>query len=481
MSDNHGIYTSELKTSVLSNASQTIPVIIGTAPIHLSQLSAAPVNKPIYVESYEDAVRQLGYSDDWASYTLSEYIFAHFKLYKVSKAIFINVLDPTIHKTTVAPANLAVTSGAVTLSDAGVLKAGVTVKSADGATPYTLGTDYSLGYDSSGKLVITARAGGTIPSGVSQLKIGYDKLNPAAVNISDIIGGVDSQTGKQSGLELVNQVFPRFGVVPSLIVAPGYSSNPTVAAVMAAKSGSINGMFKAQAIVDLDVSNITQYLDAPGWKTSNNYTSEFQAVGYPNLTKDGRTFRFSSHLAPAICRTDTANDGIPYVSVSNQNLDIDGALGKDGAEFFLGRDQAAYLNSKGIVTAFNFAGWVAWGNRTGAYPANTDPKDAILPIRRMFSWVQNQAIVRYWSRVDGPLTVRLVESITDDINIWLNGLTAGGALVGGRIEFNAAENPAADLLDGKMVFHIFFTPPGPAQEISFKVEYDPSYLSTIYA
>lgn len=479
MSDNHGIYTSEQKTSVLSNASETIPVIIGTAPVHLTQLSAAPVNVPIYVELYEDAVRQLGYSDDWASYTLSEYIYSHYKLYKTSKAILINVLDPAIHKTTIAPADLAVTSGVVTIADAGVLKTGVTVKSADGGTTYALGTDYSLGYDSAGKLVVTTRASGSIPVGISTLKIGYDKLNPSAVTIADIIGGVDSQTGKKSGLELVNQVFPRFGLVPSLVAAPGFSNNPTVAAVMAAKASSINGLFKAQAVVDLDVSNITQYLDAPAWKSSNNYTSEYQEVGYPNLTNGGKTFRFSSHLTPATVRTDAAYRGIPYVSVSNQKLEIDGAKAKDGADFYLGRDEAAFLNGQGIVTALNFVGWVAWGNRTGAYPVNTDPKDAFIPIRRMFNWVQNQVILQYWARIDGPLTVAYVESITDDINIWFNGLTTGGVLVGGRVEFNAAENPVANLLNGKIVFHIFFTPPGPTQEIDVIVEYDPSYLSPI--
>ena len=79
-----------------------------------------------------------------------------------------------------------------------------------------------------------------------------------------------------------------------------------------------------------------------------------------------------------------------------------------------------------------------------------------------------------------PVNRRLVESVVDSANIWLNGLTARGALVGGRVEFLDTENPKTDLLDGIIKFHVYIAPPVPAREISFVQEYDASYLSTLF-
>lgn len=76
---------------------------------------------------------------------------------------------------------------------------------------------------------------------------------------------------------------------------------------------------------------------------------------------------------------------------------------------------------------------------------------------------------------------RLVAAVTDSVNIWLNGLTASGALLGGRVEFNESENPVTDLMAGKITFHLHLTPPGPAQEISFLLEYDTTYLAALVA
>ena len=36
-------------------------------------------------------------------------------------------------------------------------------------------------------------------------------------------------------------------------------------------------------------------------------------------------------------------------------------------------------------------------------------------------------------------------------------------------------------LDGKITFHVYLTPPSPAREITFKQEYDPDYISTLFA
>ena len=65
-------------------------------------------------------------------------------------------------------------------------------------------------------------------------------------------------------------------------------------------------------------------------------------------------------------------------------------------------------------------------------------------------------------------------------NIALNGLTGSQYILGGRIEFLESENPSTDLMAGIMRFHIYITPPSPAQEIDFVLEYDVDYLSSLF-
>ena len=96
----HGVKTSEQATSVIAPVQTTagLPVVFGTAPVHMTDNPTASVNKPIICYSWEEAVEQLGYSDDWNKFTLCEAMYAQFKLYGVAPIVFVNVLDPAKHK-----------------------------------------------------------------------------------------------------------------------------------------------------------------------------------------------------------------------------------------------------------------------------------------------------------------------------------------------------------------------------------------------
>ena len=144
-------------------------------------------------------------------------------------------------------------------------------------------------------------------------------------------------------------------------------------------------------------------------------------------------------------------------------------------------ETGAYLNGQGVVTAINEGGWHVWGNRTSCYPGNTDVKDSFIPIRRMFCWLNNTLITTFWNKIDNPMNKRLISTIVDSANIWLNGLTAKGALLGGRVEFREDENTTTELMDGIIRFHVHLTPPAPARDIEFVMEYDPGYISALFS
>jgi len=482
MAYKHGVYVSEVPTSIIPPVRTTagLPFAVGTAPINLTDKTN--VNKPVLCYSYQEAVEAFGYSDDWLNYTLCEFMYSHFALFNVAPVVLVNVLDPTVHKgsATAEAHTFAADNPAVTLFKQGVLLDSVIVKSEDGTTTYELNTDYTVGFDEDGNAVITRLEGGAIGE-VSPIEVGYDYIDPSMVTADDIIGGVDIVTGNYEGLELLDKVFPMFGLVPGIVLAPGWSHDPEVAAVMTAKASNINAHFKCIALTDIPVDEVTKYTEASEWKNHNNYVSPRQVVCWPKVKLGDNEFHLSTQLAGIMCKTDAENDDVPYVSPSNKNLQANSAVAGDN-EVMLGPEQGAYLNGQGVVTALNFVGgWKAWGNRTGAYPSITDVKDTFIPIRRMFDWIGNTLVLTFWQKVDYPITKRLVDTIIDSANIWLNGLAAREFILGGRVEFLRDENPTTDLIDGIIRFHVYVTPPAPAREIDFIVEYDPQYLETLFA
>ena len=479
MAYKHGVYVSEQPTSIVPpvRVSAGLPVFIGTAPVN--QTDITNVNKPVLCYSYKEAVEAFGFSKDFKNFTLCEAIYSQFALFNVAPVVLINVLDANDHSEIQTPVTKTFIDDKITTSKQGIIPATVTVKSSDDATTYVANTDYITSFNDDGLVVITRLATGTIAENAS-VKVGYSYLSPSEVATDDIIGGIDVN-GNASGLELINSIFPLFRLIPGQIVVPKYSAMPSVAAVMRAKASNINQHFRAISVVDIDTMNVKKYTDAPAWKNNNNYVSTYEVACYPKVKLGDDVFHLSTQMAGLICQTDGLNEDIPYVSPSNKSLQCNSAVLDDGKEVWLAPDQAAFLNGEGIVTALNFVGgWKAWGNRTTIYPSVTDPKDAFIPLRRMFNWIGNTLTLTFWQKLDAPINRRLIETILDSANIWLNGLSARQFILGGRVEFREDENPTTDLMDGIIRFHVYVTPPTPAREIDFILEYDPEYLKTLF-
>lgn len=476
----HGVKTRQVGTSVSTpvTAGSGIAFVVGTAPVHMV---SGKVNVPVLGNNYSEAVAALGYSDDWNKYSLCEVMYSHYKLYGVSPVVFVNVLDPAKHKKIVAAADIDLTEKKAFLPLEAIKDTVVVKEAGAGGASYTVGADYDLFYND-GSLILEVLDGGAIPEAATKLNVTYSEVDPSKVTDADIIGGFDVETKETTGFELIDKVFPMFSVVPDLLLCPGWSHKAEVAAIMSSKAQNINGIFEGKALIDVDTTSIRHYADAPAWKKANNINSKIQVLCFPMCKLGGKVFHMSTQAAGLMATVDTENGDCPAESPSNKLLKIDSAVLKDGTEVALDLQQANFLNSNGIVTALNFiGGFVLWGDETACFPSSTDVKDYFIPVSRMFGWVSNSVILTYWSKVDGKLNRRLIDSIVDSLNIWLNGLTSEEKLLGGRIEFKAEENSDTALMAGKAVFHIYMTPPSPAKELEFILEYDAAYVSAALA
>lgn len=465
-----------------------LPVYVGTAPIGAGDLTK--VNKAVLCNTLAEFVTAFGpLSDDFASWTLHEAAKAHFSVYGVAPIVCVCVSDPENedHIASETGESHQLVDGEVQLQayggpDApllGIIKSSVVVK--EGVTTRTLGTDYTLAFDDDGYLVVSIVEGGAL--GESDIiLVDFDYLDPTAITADDIIGGYSG--GQYTGLEVIEQVFPSVRLVPGFLSALKWNETPEVAARLAAMAALVNGNFKALALTDLssDPNEIETYADAAAWKADNGYTSKHQIALWPKGKNGDDVYCASTLYACAANLADAARDGIPYKSPSNELVTIQSAVQSDGTEVLLTGLQVEQLNAQGIVTLANgFNGWRLKGNRTGAYPSNTDPKDAFAPIRRMFNWIGNTAVLTTDANVDDPINRRLIDLVLGTMGSFLNGLIAVGALVDGRIEFREDENAVADLSDGRIKWHMTLTPPSPGDPLIYVLEYDPAGLANLFA
>lgn len=478
MALNLGVHVYEKATAVSTpvTADVGIPFVVGAAPAHAAS-DPAMANVPVLCTSWDEAVEQLGFSYNWKKYPLCEFMYSHFQLYGCQPVVFCNVLDST--RTSMKDSAAGDGQEAITVTDHQALIPFDAIAStiqvsadADFGTVLELDEDYSVLYDENADTCVVELLDSSEHYDSAKLYIKYAAVKPGAVEKTDIV----------EGLSVIDSCMSTVGLIPDLICAPGWSHDSVVAAVMATKAAGINGLFRAKALIDFDCgeNGVRKYSELLPAKNKNNFVDENQIACWPMLKLGDYRFHMSTQLAGLMAKVDTDNTGVPYESPSNKNFKMDGCCLEDGTEINLTFEQTNIIAGYGIVTALNFMsmGWTARNNYTACYPGNTDVKDQFIPVSRMFDYVANTLIRTFWSKLDKPMNLRLLDNIQDTCNIWLNGLVSQEYLLGARVELKGSENPVTSLLAGIISFHIYLTPPVPAQEIRFTLEFDVDYLTS---
>lgn len=478
MAYKHGVYTSEQATSLTTpiQGSAALQVIFGTAPIHLADDPAAAANIPKLCYSYAECVSAVGYSDNFKDFTLCQSIDACFRVFNVAPIILINVLDPTkaAHTKENAAEEVTVTKGQAIYTAPYVLLDTLVVK--NGEAELEADVDYTATHDDDGNVLITLISETALEA--ATLTVSSMGLNPAGVTKEDIVGGVSASTGMETGLELVRQIYPKFGLVPGLLLAPGWSQDPIVAAALQAKVESINGVYNCNCLLDIPTEGdncARVYTDAKTAKEKMGASTNHGGALWPMVAVGEKIYYYSAMFAALQAYTDINNADVPE-NASNKDLRVTATVLADGTEVLLDQEQGNLLNSQGIITAINANGIKSWGNNTCAYPSTSDPKDRWLKVRRFFDWDGNNFILTYFQKVDDPGNTRLIQSIVDSQNIIGNGYVARGYCAGYRTEFRTDENPVTNLLDGHLTVHTFMAPYIPAEQIENIREYDTEAL-----
>ena len=477
MAYKHGAY-GEITASKVTDAQQgaTVAAYIGTAPVNLIRGYAEKnlVNMPIKVANMSDTQNKLGYSADWAKFTLCEAFAEHFDntVGNVGPIYVVNVLDPDAHKATEKTTKeLSFSNQRAEFESSDIILD--TFAIADKVE----GTDYELGYNYAKGTVVVKLLGDAEDTA---LQCSYNTVDASKVTEADIIG--QTKDGEYTGLHALQLIYQYHNAVLNLLAAPGWSQSPAVYRAMVSIVQKLNGHWDGFVNADIPLTDaqgaaVDTIEKAIAWKAANGYTSEFSKVYWPQV-KDGsgRVFHLSTIAQATMLRVDQSHDDVPFESPSNKEIMATAQyFGEDSKNRGFDQQTANSLNEKGITTACFWGGqWVLWGPHTAAYSYNgsMDARAIFDTNIRMLMHITNSFQLSNGTKIDQPMTPQEKDAIKAAELEKLDALYGMGALIGDySVDFLETENPVSDMLNGDFVWNFTVTNTPPFKSGTARVTY----------
>ncbi len=363
---------------------------------------------------------------------------------------------------------IEVTSGARTVRTAKSSVIGVI-----GTAPEANGEKFPLNSPVliAGSLKEAAKLGktGTLPQAVSSI---FTQVGATVVvirveekveeTLSNVIGGVDEETGEYQGIQAFLSSESIVHVAPRILIAPQFTHQLPEGSVNPVVSALIPIAEKLRAIIVADGPN-TNDEEAIKWRKSVGSSRVYVVDPWVKVEGKEETLPSIPFVAGLIAKVDS-EQGFWH---SPSNKEINGIVGTSRAiDFTLGDAscRANHLNENEVTTIIHQNGYKLWGNRT----CSNDPKWAFLPVRRTADLINDSLLRAHLWAVDRNITKTYIDEVIESVNSYLASLKAQGAIISGRCYANPELNTQANIASGKVYFDFEFTPPYPAEQITFR-------------
>ena len=475
----HSAYTGKKVTKSIG----TIPVYIGTAPIHQNNRENADdfnydsyINKPIILNSFADATAKIGKSNDFSKFTLMEAVYAHFMngVKAIAPIIVINMADPTNREE--ADTEVTVTLSGLAGNKTGYIDDDAAIIETIELSELTKGTDYTLSY-SDGKVKInitnSAHTGSSVVATYRRIDTTDDIITTS--KFSDALNALD-----------VCEVM--LNEIPTVLAAPYYSKIKSYHDLMIAKVNTriankwyldVVADIKADKTIDTIAKAITQ-------KATDSYNNVAEKICYPMVKYNDKIYHLSTMCVVDMQQIDTEANGVPYISPSNKAIYADAAVLDDGTQLFINETTANTANANGLTTVNVVRGGIRlWGGCNANYnyinEANIDPEHLQDASIRMKHYMLNKLQYDYIDSIDNPISRRDIDSILASVQQWLNSLVNEGKMLYATVEFIEDNNSVKDMVSGDFVFDVSSTNTPNAKSITFKTHYTTEGISTLTA
>jgi len=289
------------------------------------------------------------------------------------------------------------------------------------------------------------------------------------LSTANLQGGINETTGDYEGVHALLAAESMLGVTPRVLLAPG--ANQTIITEMMPIAERLKAVIIADGPSTTDAAAITERTN---YGSARVYLVDPAALVYDKTTDANVAEPMSPRVAGLISRSD--NDRGFWWSPSN--TEIYGIVGTERAiDFTLGdaNARANYLNENEVATVIQKQGFRLWGNRT----CSSDPKFAFLSVRRTADMINESLLRAHLWAVDRNITKTYIDDVTESVNAYLRELKALGAIIGGECWADPELNTPATIAAGKIYFDFDFTPPYPAEHVTFRSSLVNDYLEEI--
>ncbi|WP_264336577.1 phage tail sheath subtilisin-like domain-containing protein [Wolbachia endosymbiont (group B) of Chorthippus brunneus] len=276
--------------------------------------------------------------------------------------------------------------------------------------------------------------------------------------LKNIIGGVDKETGEYQGIEAFLSSESIVHVAPRILIAPQFTHQLPEDAVVAAL---IPIAEKLRSIIVADGPN-TNDEEAIKWRKSVGSSRVYVVDPWVKVF-EGEEKPASPFVAGLIAKIDS-EQGFWH---SPSNKEINGIVGTSRPiDFSLGyaNCRANHLNENEVTTIIHQNGYRLWGNRT----CSDDSKWAFLSVRRTADLINDSLLRAHLWAVDRNITKTYIDDVIEGVNSYLANLKAQGAIISGKCYATSELNTPANIASGKVYFDFEFTPPYPAEQITFR-------------
>lgn len=311
-----------------------------------------------------------------------------------------------------------------------------------------------------------ARAGltGTLPAALDDI---LDQVGAVIVCVRARVGD-DAEETKQyvlTAIEALLDAESTLGIVPRILIAPEFSAQKEVADALVSVAN------KLRAFVFADGPNTS---DAAAVNYATQFGSDRLAVIDPWIVKGGVDHAPSAAWAGATAKSDY-DRGFWWSPSNVEILGFTGTARPVGFRLGDPTSPANLLNEANITTVIKQNGNRIWGNRT----TSADPKFAFVSVRRTADLINDSILRAHLWAVDRNISRTYLEDVTESVNGYLKTLTNLGAVLGGRCWPDPDLNSPANIAQGKVYFNFEFTPPYPAENITFRSILVNDYITEI--
>jgi phage tail sheath protein FI len=339
------------------------------------------------------------------------------------------------------------------------------------------GVDYTVS-TVTGILTRVIGTGGKLISGAT-VTLGYEYVDASKVVDADWIGGVDPDNGQYLGVHALTASKSTLAISPRIVIAPHATHTKPDAYTRNGLVAELEGVLsKLKAIAFIDGPNTT---DEAAVMYRQDWDNPRLMICDPWVRVEAPSGAIvdqpaSSRWAGVKCVVDQTMGF--WVSPSNKQ--IKGIVGiSRPVEFSLGdpSTRSNYLNGNQVSCIINEQGYRTWGNRT---TTSSDTRYAFLNVQVVDDMVAESIMLAHLWAVDRNITKTFVSSIVENVNTYLRYLKRLGAIIDGKAWADPDLNTPDVIKNGQVFIDYDFTPPYPAERITFRKHLVDGYLTEIF-